>query len=331
MSVKVDLNWTYQDIRTVILENDLLRVVIMPDLGAKIWQITYKPRGKDLLWQNPRLSPRKLPFHANYDDQFFGGWDELYPNDERETINGEAYPDHGEIWTLPWQSSVENTEKGEVTVHLWVETPISCSRIDKWITLREGESKLRFRHTITNNGAVPQPFLWKLHAAVAVDEHSRIDLPASHVYLERFGRTRIGKNGVSYTWPFVEDEQGKRHDMREVLPADSGVGEFQYATDMKAGWCAVTHTQDRIGFGLAYDAEVFPSCWLFATYGGWRNLNTVVLEPCTGYPVSVNQGLEQGTHRILQSGETIRCEVIATVFEGLDSVESIDTDGNVKG
>lgn len=331
MTVKVDTNWIYQDIRTIILENDLLRVVIMPDLGAKLWQITYKPRGKDLLWQNPRLSPRKLPFHATYDDQFFGGWDELYPNDERELINGETYPDHGEIWTLPWNYSVENANTKEATIHLWVETPISCSRVDKWITLREGEAKLRFRHEIVNSGTQPLPYLWKLHAAVAVDEHSRIDLPAEHVYVEHFGQTRIGKNGVTYTWPFAEDDQGNVHDMRKVMSADSGIAEFQYATDMKAGWCAVTNQQDRVGIGLAYDAEVLPSCWLFATYGGWRNLNTVVLEPCTGYPVSVNQGLEQGTHRILQSGESIRCEVIATVFEGLDSVESIDADGNVNG
>src|SRR5919199_616506 len=107
MTVRVSTDWKFRDIDTVILENDLLRVVIMPDLGAKIWQLTYKPKGKDLLWHNPRLKPRKLPFHSIYDDTFFGGWDELYPNDTPEELNGEAEPDHGEIWTLPWEYAIE--------------------------------------------------------------------------------------------------------------------------------------------------------------------------------------------------------------------------------
>ncbi|WP_188996220.1 DUF4432 family protein [Paenibacillus nasutitermitis] len=331
MTVKVDLNWTYQDIRTVILENDALRVVIMPDLGAKIWQITYKPRGRDLLWQNPRIQPRKLPFHSVYDDQFFGGWDELYPNDEAEIIAGEMYPDHGEIWTLPWQYAVEQADPEQAVLRLWVETPISGSLLSKRITLRAGETKLRFEHTITNTGRKPQPYLWKLHAAMAADEHSRIDLPAGRMQMESFGAPRTGRTSYSYDWPYSQDSSGKEYDMRQVLPESSGVSEFQYATGMHAGWCALTHTRAGIGFGLSYDAAVLPSCWLFASYGGWRGLQTVVLEPCTGYPVSVSGGVEQGTHQTLQPGETVTCAVIATVFEGLAAVEHIDTDGEVTG
>ena len=331
MSAVVDLDWTYRGMRTIVLENELLRVVILPELGAKIWQITYKPRGKDMLWHNPRLKPRPLPLHANYDDQFFGGWDELFPNDAAETIEGEAYPDHGEIWTLPWQFRVVRDDPHEVEVKLWVDTPISACRVEKTIALRAGESKLRFRHTIANGSRKPLPFLWKLHAAMAADEHCRIDLPARSVYVEQFGSPRADNAGSRYEWPYAVDAAGNRHDMRRALPASSGASEFQYATDTEAGWCALTHTADRVGFGLAYDQAVLPHCWLFASYGGWRELNTVVLEPCTGYPYSVNEGIAQGTQATLAPGEMIACEVVAVVYEGLTSVSSIDADGNVQG
>lgn len=331
MTVIVDTDWTYRDIRTVILENELIRIVIMPDLGAKIWQITYKPRGKDLLWQNPRLRPQRLPFHTVYDDQFFGGWDELFPNDLPEKIGEETYPDHGEIWTLPWRYAVEKSEPEEAVLKLWTETPISNCRVEKTISLRQGEAKIRFRHRIANNGTGTLPYMWKLHAAMAVDEHSRIDLPAANVYMEHFGDTRVGATGQTYAWPYALDGEGNRHDMRNVLPASSGRSEFQYATDTTEGWCALTHTKDKIGFALAYDREVLPHCWLFASYGGWRGLNTVILEPCSGYPVSVNEGVAQGTHRTLAAGEEIACDIVASVFEGLSSVESVDADGNVSG
>lgn len=329
MNVKVSTDWSFNGMQTILLENERLRVVIIPELGAKIWELIYKPKYRNLLWQHPRLKPRPLPFHSVYDDVFFGGWDELYPNDTAETINGEQEPDHGEIWTLPWEFALVKASEEEVTVHLWVDTAVHDSRMEKWITLRRGEAKLRFRHRLTNRGNQDMPFLWKLHAAVAVNEHSRIDLGAKTMYIEDFGPTRIGRTGVQYEWPYAIDDQGNQVDMRRVLPESSGINEFQYGTELTGGWCAVTDTAARVGMGIAFDLAVFPSCWTFATYGGWRNLNTVILEPCTGYPVSVNDGIAANTHQTLKAGQTIETEVTAVAYEGLTAVSSIDLDGNV--
>jgi hypothetical protein len=329
LAVTVSTEWKFRDLQTIIIENEKLYVAILPELGAKLWKITYRPKDKELLWQHPRLKLRKLPFHSTYDDTFFGGWDELYPNDAPEEINGEKYPDHGEIWTMQWEYHIEKMTEEEVTIHLWVETAISSSKVEKWITLKTGESKLHFKHKITNTGQIDQPFLWKLHAAVSISENSRIDMGAKTVYVEDFGPSRLNQTEVYYQWPFAKDPNGNEVDMRKVLPPESKVNEFQYGVEMVEGWCAVTDTEDRIGFGLLFDLNVLPSCWLFASYGGWRNLNTVVLEPCTGYPVSVTQGIDQGTHKILKPNETIECDITAVVYEGFECVNRIDFEGNV--
>jgi hypothetical protein len=323
MTVTVSTDWSFRDLRTLIVENALLRVVIMPELGAKIWQITYKPKGKDLLWHHPRIKPRKLPFHAGYDDNFFGGWDELFPNDMPEELNGEPMPDHGEVWTLPWEYALERCTAAEATIHLWVETPISAHRVEKWLTLRSGEPILRFHHKVTNLGPADQPYLWKLHPAMAIDEHCRIELGAGTMYVEDFGPPRGAQTGVTYQWPCLVDAQGRQHDMRAVLSRTARVNEFQYATELPEGWCALTNLADRIGFALTFDRNIFSSCWLFATYGGWRDLYTVVLEPCTGYPVSVSEGVRRGTHRILAAGETVECDVTAIVFEGTSAADAL--------
>jgi hypothetical protein len=111
--------------------------------------------------------------------------------------------------------------------------------------------------------------------------------------------------------------------MRIVLPPTALVNEFQYATDLSEGWCALTDVTARVGFALSFDRNLLASCWLFASYGGWRDLYMVVLEPCTGYPVSVNDGVAQGTHRILEAGQTVECDVRATVFEGTSAAEAL--------
>ena len=100
--LRVSSDWTYRGLRVVTLENRFLRLTILPEAGAKIWQITYKPFDADLLWNNPRIGPSRIPPNSRYDDVWCGGWDELFPNDEVAVIEGESYPDHGELWTGDW-------------------------------------------------------------------------------------------------------------------------------------------------------------------------------------------------------------------------------------
>jgi hypothetical protein len=61
MQVRVCTDWSYRGLDAVLLENRKLRVVILPQAGGKLWQITHKPLDADLLWNNPRIPPARLP------------------------------------------------------------------------------------------------------------------------------------------------------------------------------------------------------------------------------------------------------------------------------
>ena len=93
------------------MENEWLRLVVLPQAGAKVWQIRYKPLGADLLWNNPGLAPARQAFYASYDDTWSGGWDELFPNDEAGELLGYKLPDHGELWTGEWQAEPVDAER----------------------------------------------------------------------------------------------------------------------------------------------------------------------------------------------------------------------------
>jgi hypothetical protein len=326
----VSTDWSFHGLQALVLRNEHLTVVVLPGLGGKVWEIHDQLTGRQLLWHHPRLTVQPVPFGAGYDDVFHGGWDELFPNDVPETIDGEPYPDHGETWTLPWAwTVVDDGSTGPAAVRLEVATPISACRLTKTYTLEPGARSLRMDVVVANEGPADLPFMWKQHLALTVDDAARIDLPAGRMRIDDFGSPRAGGPGVEYDWPVLVDEQGE-HDMRPTLPVTSRRAEFQQAMQLHAGWCALTHA-DGSGIGIAFDPEVFRSCWLFASYGGWRNLQVAILEPCTGYPLSVNDGVAAGTHRTLAAGSRIATTLRMVVFDGLSAVSAIHPDGRVEG
>ena len=68
MDLSMSTDWSYCGLRAVVMENRHLRIVILPDAGAKIWQITHRPTDTDLLWNNPRMPPARLAMNSRYDD-----------------------------------------------------------------------------------------------------------------------------------------------------------------------------------------------------------------------------------------------------------------------
>lgn len=332
--LEVHDGWSLHGIDTVIVDNGVLRLVLMPRLGGKVWQLTHLATGRDLLWHHPRMRPAAAPRGAVYDDAFVGGIDELFPNDLPETLAGEELPDHGELWTTAFDHEVHRSAD-EVVVHQWTSTITYPCRSDTWITVRPADPRVTVRRRITNQGPRQLPYLWKLHAAAALSPGARVDLPATTMLAEQLptqtsGPARGAGGPARYTWPMRPGPGGELHDLRTVPPAGSALSEFQYATSLTAGWCAISHPEDGAALTVAFDRSVFSSCWTFASYGGWRGLEVVVLEPCTGWPVSVTAGITAGTHRVLTAREVIDTTVVLTAASGAHlGVSGVDPDGTV--
>ena len=156
--------WSDLNLPRLVLENSFLRVIVLPDAGAKIWQITYKPLAADLLWNNSAIPPATHPLHAGYDENWSGGWDELFPNDEACDFRGLSLPDHGELWTGHWSAQPSGTN----AVKMRFTTPVTQFLAEKELLLWEHKAVLEIRYKLTNTGRESFPFLWKLHPAFAV-------------------------------------------------------------------------------------------------------------------------------------------------------------------
>ncbi|HEX7361789.1 MAG TPA: hypothetical protein VF283_14965 [Bryobacteraceae bacterium] len=306
-------HWTYRGLKTVILENRFLKVVILPEAGGKLWQIIYKPLDCELLWNNPRIAPARLPIHSRYDDVWSGGWDELFPNDEMAVIDGEQYPDHGELWTGCWHAEAFS-RADEIGATLRFTTPISSIAFEKTILLSKDAHILRFHHRLINTGNSPTPFLWKLHPAFRVTSAHRIDFPPMNVELEPSFPGTLQEAPLKFRWPAVA-ASARDLDLRSVSKSEDRELFFLYGTDMQEGWCGITDTTTGLACTLRFDQSVFPYAWLFASYGGWRNYNVAVLEPCTSYPLNFEAANAAGRTRILKPLESLETEVLFVVEE----------------
>jgi hypothetical protein len=332
--VSLDTNWHFRGFQVITLENSLLRVDIIPELGGKIYNFVYKPFDRNFLWHNPRIELRKVPFGASYNDNYAGGWDELFPNDAAVVFQDESLPDHGELWCQAWDFEVLKQTVEEVSIRLSRYGSVKETYMEKTISLRCDESVLRFHHQLTNLSSRELLFLWKLHPSLAIGPDHRIDVPVKKTILADLGPSfpnRFEGRVQEYTWPTARDSNGKEYEMRTVLSPRSNVAEMHFGVELTDGWCALTDTKNQVGFGLNFPKDVFTTVWVLMLYGGWRGLYHVILEPCNSYPHDLREASQRGKIGRLGGAQTLEADVVAVAYSGKASVTKIGADGEVEG
>jgi hypothetical protein len=324
------IQWTStrdeRGVLAIVLENDLLRVTILPELGGKIWSIVFKPREREMLWHHPTLTPHPVSPSAAYDDLFCGGWDELFPSDAPVTIDGFALPDHGEWWSIPWAWRVDESP-GTLALMLAASGFATPHQARRTISLREGSATIELGTWIHNTGNRPIPYLWRHHPALPATPGARIELPPARMLVGP--ELTPGIADAPFIWPHARTVSGETIDLSVLPAADSGLTWMLYAAELPAGWCAVSYPEEGIGIGLGFDAATIDTITLFATFGGWRGLATILPEPGIGYPADLEQAWINGRHGTLHPGETVTFAVTVVVYEGRDQVTGISPSEDV--
>ena len=324
----IDDRWSFLTHKSVVLENRALRIVVLPELGGRIWSVIYKPLDREIVWQNPRIAPQKVPFGSAFDNFWCGGWEEMFPAAAPAAINGEAYPDHGEIWGLTWTPSIERGTDF-VALRLSCQAPISGMAVEKTLTLRGDKPSFELSYRIENQGQEEFPFLFALHPAVAVAEGNRIDFPEMVFEIDPSYPGTLAEVESPFQWPLARTNNTET-DLRLVKPASSKAVYFLYGHGHQEGWFAVTDPVTRFSAGFTFSAKVFGSCWVFASYGGWRGYHMALLEPCTSYPQQLEDAISQGRAATLAPGAVLQTAVTFLCQEGLSSVGGISENGQFR-
>jgi hypothetical protein len=325
MSARLSEGWSVAGAEAVILENAALRVTIVPEFGAKVFELIDKVGDRDVLWHNPRTPLRRAPYGANFDDWWSGGWDEIFPTGDRAQLHGELLPYMGELWSVPWAARAW-IDADEAVVETSAFATMAPARVTRRLSIRGDEPVVRARYRIENLDIRPLPFLWGIHPAFAVTPAHRIDHPGSTMLVGVSSDPSMGVQGATYPWPDLPDPEaeGGRRDARLVRARDAGVYGGHWATDLADGWLALTDTRSGRGVALTFPPEVFPCAWLWQVYGGWRGHHHVCLEPWTGYPMQLEDAVQAGRASVLAPGEALDAEVAFVLFGDLDGVSAVD-------
>ena len=172
------------------------------------------------------------------------------------------------------------------------------------------------------------PYLWKLHPALAVSAGDSIEIPARRIQLESEFLGSLGGGPLEWNSPLLTLPD-RTVDLRIVPPASSREVHFFYGLDLREGWCAAYDTARRLAVGLAFPRELFTSCWLFASYGGWREHYVAVLEPSTAWPFRLERAAGAGQCAHLSPYGYQEAEVVFSTRSGLDGVSGINSDGEI--
>lgn len=304
------------------LENPFLKVSVLPDVGAKIYDLVDRRTGQQFLWHNPRIRPQPYPIEANFDNYWCGGWDDGFPTCETCTHNGEVYPNLGELRSMQWE-----TEADETSVTLTAYGPISPVFARKTVRLR-GES-VESEFSLTHQGHLPVDFIWGTHPAYAIEPGCRIHIPARTGIVGQANRPVLGEPGQKYDWPVLKTRERELDMSRVPVPGEWSAG--HYAAGLSAGWYAIEYPERGSGLLFEFPLEVCPYLWLWLSYGGWRGYYLAVIEPWTSCPVTLSEAVAANTHRVLAPGETFQCAVRSTPWRSPMTLSQLLDERGLKG
>jgi hypothetical protein len=296
---------------TIELTNSRLRAVIIPTLGARVWELEDLARARQWIWHRPDVLLAAAPLGAPYDDVWAGGWEELFPNDAQCSFEGRSLPDHGEWWTTAWKvDHVSAASVGRVRMSASFSViRVSCV---KELELAPDSATLSVHYRIRSDEPRGFWFLFKQHLPVAVTRDCRLALPGGTVCAVDPSFGSVVTTAKPFAWPTLRHD-GKSVDLRTMPDPTTERREFLYVRDLPKPWCGVDDPGRDASIRMSFDGRQLPFVWLFLTYGGWRGLHTAVLEPCSNMPKDLAQAARLGHAARLEPGAEFETRVAVTL------------------
>jgi galactose mutarotase-like enzyme len=300
--------------QSLALESDDLRVTVLPEKGADIYEFVDLATGIDVLFKGPwgLQPPGASPLEGSGDDEFMwnyeGGWQELFPSvNEVCDYHGNRIPFHGEVASLPWDYDVVQGEGDEVTVLLWTSCRQTPFRLERVMRLRGGVPELTLEGTVVNESDESAHFVWGQHCVLGspfLEPGCRLEIPVRTIVTSPVvwePQTARLAPGQREPWPHARLRSGGTVDLREVPGPETESHDDLYVTDLDAGWLSVRKPHPDLTFRLEWDPAVFRWVVLWQPYGGAR------AKPLAG---SYALGIEPWTSRLtleeaVKAGEAI--------------------------
>ena len=270
----------FGSLETIALDNDRVRVVVVPALGARVISFSDRFAAREwLVAGDPPEDPEAWAGQgAVFDGDVAFGWDECLPTVGRcaDPLDPAAarLRDHGDQWGRP----TPVTAQGEVLVATWSGTawPYQFTR-----RLRLDGPRLVAEYELENHGDRELPILWSMHPLLALE-------PGAHVEVEGLASVRvtaavsvpIGPVPGHVAWPETPGTDGPMIALDVVRERSAGTALKLYGGwELYGSWDSVSgeglpgvaavRQPDGSALELTWYAPIAPNLGLWLDDGGW--------------------------------------------------------------
>jgi hypothetical protein len=252
---------TTKSFRALVVENEFLRLIFLPELGGRLFQITLKPTNQDLFYNNNVLKPTDWGPSNQKGWLAVGGMEWALPVNE-----------HGYEWGVPWQTEVISHNDGTTII---LSDSSSSKRIKAQIRVTlpaKGAYLVVNPHIENPTKDVARLQFWinaqiSLGATKNVSPNTRFILPAESVFVHSTGNRFIPSRSIppndavspteTLSWPVVAGRDLSRYANWEdylgvfaVNPSMPFVGAYNYDSEL--------------GLARIFDPKQVPGIKLFA-------------------------------------------------------------------
>ena len=189
----------------VHLENEWLRVVLLPALGGRIHVARDRARGYDIFYTNPVVKPALVGLAGPW---IAGGVEFNWPQHHRPAT------------FLPTDVEVEHEPDGAVTVWCSDHDPFARMKGMHGVRLRPSSAVLEVRARLYNRSEQPQTFLWWANVAARVHADYQSFFPRDVTVVADHARRAVTSFPASDR-PYYGVDYPARHDV--VATAAGGV------------------------------------------------------------------------------------------------------------
>ena len=127
------------------------------------------------------------------------------------------------------------------------------------------------------------------------------------------------------------DGSGEVIDGSRIPPPESKASDELCLIDLEEGWYSLTDTEQKVGFALEWDLEMFPYVWFWQVFGGgvgwpWygRTYNCA-LEPWSGYPLcGLTETIKHGSQKRLGPDASATTWLKAVAHSGASRVAKVE-------
>ena len=155
-------------------KNELLRISLIADKGADMFELVHKPSDTDFMWRTPwsvRNQALWVPStgwgEGIFHDLYIGGWNTIAPTGGfQQDYMGAEIGQHNETNMMPWDAEIVEDSPERVKVKFSVRAVRTPFWIEKTVSLESNSPVVTVTDTLINEAEEPAPAQWGQHLAL---------------------------------------------------------------------------------------------------------------------------------------------------------------------